>query len=205
VETLVTQRIENALIGTIGLQSVRSSSIQGLSVVTIVFSDGIDIYKARQIVGERLLEITSQMPQGIAAPIMEPLTSATMAVLTRLSSLVQEAGVPPQPELIAETIKLIAFIVRTRYPIEPCFVEESGQAVSAIFREEERHREERGLCGRVFTPSESRRDPDETLSIEQPEDLMRRTFDRTLPFFRRCREPFLIGGGENAGSRPESL
>ena len=35
------------------------------------------------------------------------------AVLTRLSSLVQEAGVPPQPELIAETIKLIAFIVRT--------------------------------------------------------------------------------------------
>jgi P-type conjugative transfer ATPase TrbB len=35
------------------------------------------------------------------------------AVLTRLSSLVQEAGVPPQPDLIAETIKLIAFIVRT--------------------------------------------------------------------------------------------
>jgi len=35
------------------------------------------------------------------------------AALTRLSSLVQEAGVPPQPELIAETIKLIAFIVRT--------------------------------------------------------------------------------------------
>ena len=33
--------------------------------------------------------------------------------LTRLSSLVQEAGVPPQPELIAETIHLIAFIVRT--------------------------------------------------------------------------------------------
>jgi len=31
----------------------------------------------------------------------------------RLSSLVQEAGVPPQPELIAETINLIAFIVRT--------------------------------------------------------------------------------------------
>lgn len=35
------------------------------------------------------------------------------AVLTRLSSLVQETGVPPQPELIAATIKLIAFIVRT--------------------------------------------------------------------------------------------
>ena len=35
------------------------------------------------------------------------------AAITRLSSLVQEAGVPPQPELIAETIKLIAFITRT--------------------------------------------------------------------------------------------
>jgi type IV secretion system protein VirB11 len=39
--------------------------------------------------------------------------NSAAAVLTRLSSLVQEAGVPPQPELIAETIKLIAFIVRT--------------------------------------------------------------------------------------------
>jgi type IV secretion system protein VirB11 len=35
------------------------------------------------------------------------------AALIRLSSLVQEAGVPPQPELIAETINLVAFIVRT--------------------------------------------------------------------------------------------
>jgi P-type conjugative transfer ATPase TrbB len=39
--------------------------------------------------------------------------NSASAALTRLSSLVQEAGVPPQPELIAETIDLIAFIVRT--------------------------------------------------------------------------------------------
>jgi type IV secretion system protein VirB11 len=39
--------------------------------------------------------------------------NSAKAALTRLSSLVQEAGVPPQPELIAETIDLIAFIVRT--------------------------------------------------------------------------------------------
>jgi P-type conjugative transfer ATPase TrbB len=39
--------------------------------------------------------------------------NSAKAALTRLSSLVQEAGVPPQPEIIAETIKLIAFIVRT--------------------------------------------------------------------------------------------
>ena len=40
-------------------------------------------------------------------------TNSAKAALTRLSSLVQEAGVPPQPELIAETINLLAFIVRT--------------------------------------------------------------------------------------------
>ena len=39
--------------------------------------------------------------------------NSAAAALTRLSSLLQEAGVPPQPELIAETINLIAFIVRT--------------------------------------------------------------------------------------------
>jgi type IV secretion system protein VirB11 len=38
--------------------------------------------------------------------------NSARAALTRLSSLVQEAGVPPQPELIAETVDLIAFIVR---------------------------------------------------------------------------------------------
>lgn len=39
--------------------------------------------------------------------------NSARAALTRLSSLVQEAGVPPQPELIGETINLLAFIVRT--------------------------------------------------------------------------------------------
>src|SRR5258708_14519555 len=82
VETLVTQRIENALIGTAGLESIRSSSIQGLSVVTVTFADGTDIYQARQMIGERLLEIASQMPQGVAAPIMAPLTSATRTIMS---------------------------------------------------------------------------------------------------------------------------
>ncbi|MBF6561116.1 MAG: efflux RND transporter permease subunit [Candidatus Binataceae bacterium] len=81
VETLVTQRIENALVGTVGLESIRSQSIQGLSVVTIVFQGGTDIYRARQMVGERLLEIMSQMPQGVAAPTMAPLTSATAVIM----------------------------------------------------------------------------------------------------------------------------
>ncbi|MGH7932354.1 MAG: efflux RND transporter permease subunit [Candidatus Binataceae bacterium] len=81
VETLVTQRIENALVGTVGLQSIRSQSIQGLSVVTVIFQGGTDIYLARQMVGEHLLEIMSQMPRGVAAPTMAPLTSATAVIM----------------------------------------------------------------------------------------------------------------------------
>jgi len=71
VETLVTQRIENALIGTAGLESIRSSSIQGLSVVTVTFADGTEIYQARQMVGERLLEIASQMPLAEKAKLAD--------------------------------------------------------------------------------------------------------------------------------------
>lgn len=48
VEVLVTQQIENALGGTIGVESMRSQSIQGLSVVTMTFRSGTDIYRARQ-------------------------------------------------------------------------------------------------------------------------------------------------------------
>jgi Cu/Ag efflux pump CusA len=82
VETLVTQRIENSLNGTAGLESIRSQSIQGLSVVTLIFTGGTDIYRARQMVGERLLEVTSGMPAGVFAPTMAPLTSATSTIMS---------------------------------------------------------------------------------------------------------------------------
>src|SRR6185437_7404472 len=50
VETLVTQRIENAINGALGIDTLRSRSIQGLSVITIVFRSGTDIYLDRQAV-----------------------------------------------------------------------------------------------------------------------------------------------------------
>jgi Cu/Ag efflux pump CusA len=81
VEALVTQRIENALSGTASLDYIRSESIQGLSVVTLGFQSRTDILRARQMVGERLLQVVSEMPQGVSAPIMAPLTTATSWVL----------------------------------------------------------------------------------------------------------------------------
>ncbi|MDA8153249.1 MAG: efflux RND transporter permease subunit [Acidithiobacillus sp.] len=78
--TLVTQPIENTLSGTLGLQSMRSRSIQGLSVITLTFHNGTDIYRDRQIVAERLNAVAGQLPLGVRAPFLTPLTSATGVV-----------------------------------------------------------------------------------------------------------------------------
>jgi CzcA family heavy metal efflux pump len=82
VERLVTQPIENAVNGLPRLDALRSQSIPGLSVVTVVFTDGTDIYRARQLVNERLAELAGQFPAGVKAPRMAPLTSATGRLLT---------------------------------------------------------------------------------------------------------------------------
>jgi len=81
VEVLVTGPIENAINGVPGVQMIRSSSIQGLSVVTVFFDSSNDIYRNRQVVAERLAAATQQLPQGLAPPIMTPLTSSTSRTL----------------------------------------------------------------------------------------------------------------------------
>src|SRR5579872_1018390 len=81
VEILVTRPIENAIDGVPGIESMRSTSIQGLSAITVVFVPGSDVYRARQLVNERLATSTAQLPQGVQAPAMTPLTSSASTVL----------------------------------------------------------------------------------------------------------------------------
>lgn len=81
VELLVTTPVEIAINGVPGIESLRSGSIQGLSVVTVTFQSGTDLYRARQVVAERLATLAGQLPQGVKAPIMTPLTSSTSIVL----------------------------------------------------------------------------------------------------------------------------
>jgi CzcA family heavy metal efflux pump len=81
VETLVTRPVENAINGLGGQESLRSETIQGLSVITVVFQDGTDIHLARQTLGEKLSEIAGALPAGVKTPKMAPLYSATMDVL----------------------------------------------------------------------------------------------------------------------------
>ncbi|MFA9462237.1 efflux RND transporter permease subunit [Thiohalorhabdus sp. Cl-TMA] len=82
VEALVTQPIEQALSGVIGLERLTSESIQGLSVVTAVFEQSTDIYRDRQLVGERLAGITERLPPGVGQPTPMPLSSSSATVLT---------------------------------------------------------------------------------------------------------------------------
>src|SRR5215831_8015154 len=77
VEALITQPIENVLLGLNDVSVIRSQSIQGLSAITVFFHEGTDIYRDRQLVSERLLEVASKMPTGVSAPVMAPLTPAT--------------------------------------------------------------------------------------------------------------------------------
>lgn len=81
VEQLVTQRVENVLGGAVGLQSMRSQSIQGVSVVTLVFEDAVGIQRARQTVSEQLSTVAGSLPAGVAAPRMTPLSSSTSVTM----------------------------------------------------------------------------------------------------------------------------
>jgi CzcA family heavy metal efflux pump len=81
VEILITRPIENAINGAAGVQTLRSTSIQGLSIVTVFFDPSGDIYRDRQVVAERLAVAAQQLPQGAQPPAMTPLTSSTSTAL----------------------------------------------------------------------------------------------------------------------------
>ncbi len=67
VERLVTFPIEVTMGGLPGVSQVRSVSKFGLSLITIVFEDNVDIYFARQLVFERLQEAKEKLPAGVEA------------------------------------------------------------------------------------------------------------------------------------------
>jgi len=80
VELLVTQPVENAVVGVAGVQSVRSASVQGLSVVTVLFNSNTNVYLNRQVIAERLSTLTGSLPAGIS-PSIAPLTTSTSVVM----------------------------------------------------------------------------------------------------------------------------
>ncbi len=84
VEQLVTFPIESSLNGTSNLQTIRSSSAVGLSVITCVFEMGTDIFRARQLVNEKLQLAIPRLPQGVGEPQMM-LFSLPVGIILKMS------------------------------------------------------------------------------------------------------------------------
>ncbi len=75
VEQLITYPIEAVMYALPDVEEVRSISKTGLSVITVVFKEGTDIYFARQLVFERLQAAREEIPEGVGTPEMGPNTS----------------------------------------------------------------------------------------------------------------------------------
>jgi len=75
VESIITIPLESALNGIANLRAIRSSSIEGLSFVTVIFDWKQDVYRARQLVSEKTQQVAQSFPRSVKAPILSPITS----------------------------------------------------------------------------------------------------------------------------------
>ena len=102
VETLVTFPIETAVNGASGVRRVRSSSAQGISIVWVEFDWGTDIFRARQIVSEKLQLVGPQLPGDLDPPVLAPVTSIMGEVL--LVGLTSERQTPMEVRSAADWV-----------------------------------------------------------------------------------------------------
>lgn len=124
VEALVTLPLENTVNGIAGMESLRSESIQGISVLTVVFKEGSDILASRQMLAEKLGELSGKLPAGVKAPAMSPLTSATMDLLK--IGLVSDKLTPMELRTLAD------------WTVKPRLLSVPGVARCIVFGGEER-------------------------------------------------------------------
>ncbi len=75
VERFITIPVEIAMTGLPGMTDMRSMNKPGLSLITLVFEDGRNLYLERQMVSERLSELRDRMPEGVT-PVLGPITNA---------------------------------------------------------------------------------------------------------------------------------
>jgi len=76
VEKLVTAPIERTLSGGVGAVQIQSNSLQGISVVKVLFPGNSNIYRDQQMVSARLAAVAGELPPGVHAPVLRPLSAS---------------------------------------------------------------------------------------------------------------------------------
>jgi Cu/Ag efflux pump CusA len=87
IESLVTVQLENTFANIPGVEDIRSKSVEGLSSVRLIFEMGTDPVSIRQLVQEKLVTITSNLPKPADGPrILQPLSSTSRVMKIGISS-----------------------------------------------------------------------------------------------------------------------
>ncbi len=124
VEALVTVPLENALIGTAWVETIRSKTVLGLSSVVLYFERGTDLMQARQLVQERVGGVAAQLPALAQAPvILSPLSSTSRVMKIGLSS---------------DSLDLTELTTLALWTIRPRLMAVSGVANVAIWGQRDR-------------------------------------------------------------------
>ncbi|HEX4999677.1 MAG TPA: efflux RND transporter permease subunit [Terriglobia bacterium] len=124
VESLVSAPIENAVNGVMGLKTLRSKSVLGLSSVVLILDSGADLLRTRQLVQERLATVTGQLPAVARPPVMlSPLSSTSRAMKIGLSS---------------QTLSQVELSTLARWTIRPRLMAVRGVANVAIWGQRDR-------------------------------------------------------------------
>lgn len=110
VERLVTFPIETAVNGATNVRRVRSTSLQGCSFVFVEFDWGMDIFRARQIVSEKMTTLAEQLPDGIT-PVLAP-QSSVMGEILFVSLQVDDSASAARPTSQQELRTLAEWVVK---------------------------------------------------------------------------------------------
>jgi cobalt-zinc-cadmium resistance protein CzcA len=122
-ESSVTRPIELEMFGLPGLEQVRSLTRFGISQVCLIFSDGVDLYQARQMVTERLARAVDKLPRGLS-PKLAPPSSGLGEVFTY--ALAFKTNSPPAAHSLEARMRRLKLM--QEFVVKPCLKSVKGVA-----------------------------------------------------------------------------